>query len=131
MKRIKLFLRRMAGRVVTYYCNRIYRKAVQRADGYHAEHRDAYYVITDPANKYQLVTISRRHFRKMKHDAQRSMSDMLYWSRDYNMRLVKDGCWYHTPDRGENNPMSPRQKELMRLVFIKSGLMKAGLVEKK
>ena len=129
MTKIKKFFRRLAGRIVTYYCNRIYRKAVERADGYHKQTHEAYYVITDPGNKYQLVTINRRHFRKMKHDAQKSMTDMLYWSYKYNMSLVKDGCWYHTPDRGENNAMSPRQKELMRRVFIKSGLKKARLVD--
>lgn len=129
MSKFKQFLRRLAGRVVTYYCNRIYRQAVKRADGYHKEHHEAYYVITDPGNKYQLVTINRRHFRRMKHDAQKSLADMLYWSPQYSMKLVKDGCWYHTPDRGENNAMSSRQKELMRLVFIKSGLKKAKLID--
>ena len=129
MSRIRKFFFFFFGRIVTYYCNRIYRKAVERADGYHKQTREAYYVITDPGNKYQLVTINRRHFRKMKHDAQKSMTDMLYWSHKYNMSLVKDGCWYHTPDRGENNAMTPRQKELMRLVFIKSGLKKARLVD--
>lgn len=68
----------------------------------------------------------------MKHDAQRwtNPNFEMYYSKDYNISLVKDGCWYRTCDKEGNNGLSAKDIEARRLFFIRVGLTRAKLLDR-
>lgn len=127
--------RRIAGRLVTWHCDRVYRKAVEHAEARHSEDGNAFYVVDHPVREGRLVVISRREFRGLRERARRDFvsrpEGRIFWDNGYNMSKVKDGCWYHTADRGGNNAMDERTRNLRRLMFLRIGLRRAGLVETK
>ena len=128
---MKKFFKKIAGLLVTWYYNRLYRKAVRLADEQHAKDHDTYYVIDHLFKGQTLSVVNRRTFRMMKHDAQRwtNPNYEMYYSKDYNISLVKEGCWYRTPDRAGNNGLSRREIEVRRLALVRIGLVKAKLIE--
>lgn len=130
---MKKFFRKIAAKLVTLYYRRMYKKGVEACDKMHAEKKHAYYLIDWPNgdNKYVLRPISRRGFRALKHWAQGFYFgvDMKYWSKDYNMSTLREGAWYFTPDRAENNGISSKEKEVRRLAFLREGLRRAKLLD--
>ena len=52
-----------------------------------------------------------------------------YWSKDYNMALLREGAWYYTPDRAEKDGLTPKEKEIRRLAFLREGLRRAKLLD--
>ena len=116
--------------VVTYYCNRIYRKAVEAADERHAKDREMFYVVDHLIKGQTLTVINRRMFRKMKMDAQRWQNPLyeIYFDNEYNLQMLKDSGWYHTADRSEQNGLTEKDKEVRRLAFIRMGLRRAKLI---
>lgn len=128
---MKKFFKKIAGILVTWYYSRLYKKAVSMADKAHEEKGETFYVI-DHLYKGQLLSVvNRKMFRQMKHDAQRwtNPSYEMYYMKDYNISLVKEGCWYHTADRSGYNAMSEQQKEIRRLALVRIGLVRAKLLE--
>lgn len=119
---IKAFFRRMAIYVVTAYANRIYRKAVEAADKRHAEEKEAIYVTNGAVNPSSLCTYNRKQFRKAKRFLK------VYDNKSFNIPAFKSASWYYTPNRAEQDGMSPRTKELRRLAFVKYVLQNAKLV---
>jgi hypothetical protein len=117
MKRIKRFFNRLAIMVVTAYGNRIYRKAVKAADERHAQEKETIYVSYFGR---ELRTFNRAEFRYAK--------KKIGASRNYNMTAFRNAACYYTADRSGKNGMSPRDKELRRLAFIKFLLINAKLV---
>ena len=83
------------------------------------------------ASGYVLKPLSRRGFRSLKHWAQGFYFgvDMKYWSKDYNMSVLREGAWYFTPDKAENNGLSAQEKEVRRLAFLREGLRRAKLLD--
>lgn len=128
---MKKFFRKIAGMLVTWYYGRIYRKAVKMADEQHEKDGDTYYVIDHLFKGQMLSVVNRRTFRMMKHDAQRwtNPNYEMYYSKDYNISLVKEGCWYRTADRSGNGALSARDIEVRRLALVRIGLVKAKLIE--
>lgn len=120
--KIKGFTRRLAIYFVTIYANRIYRRAVESADKRHEELGETIYVANGVANAKILRTYTRAEFRRVK----RLMH--IYKSDKFTIPEFRKGCWYHTPDRSEKNALSPQEKELRRLAFVKLLLMNAKLV---
>lgn len=133
MKGIKKLARKIAALIVTYYYNRIYKKAVAEADRRHKEEGGMMYVVDHFVKGQTLSIIDRAGFRKMKHDAQRTNklapNWLQYFSPEYNTQLIKDGSWYHTADRSENNGLSKVDIEARKTVFVKIGLQRAKLLD--
>lgn len=115
---MKKFFKKIAKYVVAAYANRLYRKAVKIADKRHIEEKTTIYVISSYFDSSHLLTCSRSEFRAMKrvcHFMVHHISDM------------KQGCWYHTADKGENNPMSATDTEARRIAFIRMMIKRAKL----
>lgn len=131
---MKKFFRRIAARLVTMYYRRMYRKGVEQCDKLHAEKKWAYYLIDwpDKNGRRVLKPLNRKGFRNLKHWSQEFYFgvDMKYWSNDYNMSVLREGAWYYTPDRAETKGMTPQEKEIRRLAFIREGLRRAGLLDR-
>ena len=116
---MKKFFRKLAGYIVTYYANRIYRKAVKEADRVHAERKERIYVASSIEDVRELVIYNRYKFRKMK--------NRLFIPKYYISNL-KHGAWYYTADRGEQNGLTPEEKEIRRLAFVRHVLHRAKLI---
>ena len=86
---MRKFFRRLAAAVVTYYCDRIYRKAVKAADERHEKEHEMFYVVDHLIKGQTLTVINRRMFRKMKMDAQRWTNPMyeIYFDKEYNLQV--------------------------------------------
>lgn len=117
---MKKFFRKIAGFIVTVYANRIYRKAVKEADKLHEVRRERFYVASSIEDVRELVIYNRYKFRQMKN---RLMIPKFYISN------LKDGAWYHTADRGEENGLTEQEKDIRRLAFIKHVLHRAKLLD--
>ena len=130
---MKKYFRKIAARFVTWYYRRMYQKGAQACDRLHEEKKWAYYLIDWPApnGKRVLKPLNRRGFRNLKHWAQEFYFgvDMKYWSGDYTMQTLRDGAWYYTPDRAEKGGMTPEEKEIRRLAFLREGLRRAKLLD--
>lgn len=135
MKRLKAFAKRLASLLVTYYYNRIYRKAVEAADKRHKEEGKMMYVVDHLVKDQTLTVIDRSQFRRMKHEMQKIgfrnkvENWQMYWSEQYGTGILKDGAWYHTPDGSGSNGLSAVDKEARRLLFIRVGLYRAKLID--
>lgn len=116
---MKKFFKALAGYVVTAYANRIYRRAVKEANMRHKNEKEMIYVASSIEDVRTLMTYNRRQFRMMK--------NRLFIPKFYISNL-KDGAWYHTPDRGEAHGLSPKEKEARRLAFVKHVLHRAKLL---
>lgn len=127
MSKFSEFKRRLAGRIVTYYRNRMYWKAVQKADERHAKDGEMIYVIDHFVKGQLLSAINRKEFRLIKHSAQKLHKDSAYWSPQYGVEMLKQQCWYHTADRSGNNGLTAKDKEIRRLAFIRKGLKEARI----
>lgn len=117
--------------VVTYYCNRVYKKAVKAADERHAKDKETFYVVDHLIKGQTLSVINRKMFRKMKMDAQRWRNPLykIYFDNGYNIEMLKNTGWYHTADRSGQNALSEKDKEIRRLAFIRLGLQRAKLID--
>lgn len=116
---MKKYLRRLAGYFVTIYANWLYRKAVDEAERIHEVRGERIYVASSIEDVRNLVIINRARFRQMK---QRLMIPKFY------IENLRDGAWYYTADRGEQNALPLQEKEIRRLAFVKHVLHRAGLV---
>lgn len=117
---MKKFFRSIAKYVVTLYANRIYCKAVKVADKRHEIEKEMIYVASSLADFRELNTYNRRQFRLMK--------NRLFIPKHYICNL-KNGAWYHTADRGGKNGLSPQEKEIRRLAFVRHLLHRAKLLD--
>lgn len=116
---MKKFFRKLAGYIVTIYANRIYRKAVKEADRVHAERKERIYVASSIEDVRELVIYNRYKFRQMK--------NRLFIPKFYISNL-KDGAWYYTGDRLEQGCLTPEEKEIRRLAFVRHVLHRAKLI---
>jgi hypothetical protein len=116
---MKKFFRKLAGYIVTIYANRIYRKAVKEADKYHEVHRERFYVASSIEDVRELVIYNRYKFRQIK--------NRLFIPKFYISNL-KDGAWYYTGDRLEQGCLTPEEKEIRRLAFVRHVLHRAKLI---
>lgn len=116
---MKKFFRKLAGYFVTIYTNRIYRKAVKEADRVHAERKERIYVASSIEDVRKLEIYNRYKFRKMK--------GKLFIPNFYIANL-KDGAWYYTGDRLEQGCLTPEEKEVRRLAFVRHVLHRAKLI---
>ena len=130
---MKKYFRNIAAKLVTWYYRRMYEKGVQACDKLHAEKKWAYYLIDwpDRHGKRVLQPLNRRGFRNLRSWAREFYFgvDMKYWSKDYNMAHLREGAWYFTADRAEKNGITPEEKEIRRLAFLREGLRRAKLLE--
>lgn len=122
-KSIRAFFRRMAVYVVTAYGNRIYKKAVIAAEERHKKDGEMIYVSNGAIDASVLRTYNRKEFRKAKRIL--GIKD----NKNFNLGMLKKSAWYHTANRLEQDAMTPKQKELRRLAFIKNLLRQAKLVD--
>lgn len=123
------FRRRLAGNIVTYYYNRQYRKAVAEAERRHKDEGTTIYVIDHFIKGQLLSTINRKQFRFIKHAAQETHRNMLFWSPKYGTDMLREQAWYHTADGSGKNVLSPTEIERRRLALIRAGLKKARLLK--
>lgn len=116
---MRKFFRRLAGYIVTIYANRIYRQAVKEADKVHAKRKERIYVASSIEDVRELVIYNRYKFRQMK--------KRLFIPKFYISNL-KDGAWYYTADRSEKGGLTPEEKEIRRLAFVRHVLHRAKLL---
>lgn len=116
---MKKFFRKLAGYIVTIYANRIYRKAVEAADKLHEARGERFYVASSIEDVRELVIYNRYKFRQMK--------KKLFIPKYYISNL-KDGAWYYTADRSEQNGLTQEEKEIRRLAFVRHVLHRAKLI---
>jgi hypothetical protein len=128
---MKRLFKKLAGILVTWYYSRLYNKAVKLADEQHERKGETFYVIDHIYKGQMLSVVNRGTFRRMKHDAQRwtNPNYEMYYAKEYNLSLVKEGCWYRTPDRSGNNGLSKRDIEVRRLALVRIGLVRAKLLD--
>lgn len=117
---MKKFIRKMALYVATAYANRIYRKAVKAAELRHQQEQQMIYVASDPIDSSILRTYNRQEFRNVKR--------ILKKTTDFNISILKAGCWYHTANKIGADALSEREKEIRRLAFVKTRLLAAKLI---
>lgn len=117
---MKKLFKKIARFVVTVYANRIYRKGVKIADKRHETEKEMIYLASSMVDIRQLVTLNRRQFRYMK--------NRLFIPKHYISNL-KNGAWYHTADRGEQRGLTPQEKEIRRLAFVRHVLHRAKLLD--
>ena len=117
---MKLF-KKLAAIVVTAYANYLYKQAVREADErYQREHTMIYVASKNFAPDY-LTTYNRERFKIEK-------KVFGYHARLLTLQTLKQGCYYHTPDRAGNQKMSEEEKERRRLFFVRERLQKARLI---
>lgn len=121
---MKKWFRKLAVMVVTIYANYLYRKAVRIADKRHAQEKQMIYVASKNFHPDYLTTYDRARFKREK-------KVFGFHARLLTLQTLKNGCYYHTPDRAGNQAMSEREKERRRLYFIRERLIKARLKELK
>ena len=115
---MKKIFSKPAGYVVTAYANRLYRKAVEKADKRHQEEGTMIYVISSFSDESNLITCNRKEFRAIKEALK---------IRSQHIDSLKAGSWYHTPDAIDRNGLAPIDKEARRLAFVRMILKRAGL----
>jgi hypothetical protein len=114
---MKKFFKKIARYVVAAYANRLYKKAVKRADERHEKERIMVYVISSFFDDKHLVCCNRKEFRMMKAKLRLR----------HHIQTLKEGCWYHTADAIERNGLDPRDQEARKRVFVRMLIKKAGL----
>lgn len=115
---MKKFFKKIARYVVAAYANRLYRKAVKKAEERHAQEKTMIYVISSLLDDSQLVCCSRKEFREVKEKLR---------LRDLKIEGLKAGSWYHTADAIDRNGINPIDKEARRIAFVRMLIEKAGL----
>ena len=121
MSKFNDFRKNIAGRIVSYYRNRVYQKAVAKADRRAADENTTIYVIDHFIKGQTLSCVNRKEFRFIKHSAQKLHKGDQFYSPQYGMKMLREQCWYHT------GGLSEKEKEVRRLSFIRDGLKKARL----
>lgn len=121
------FRKAIAGRIVTFYCERAYKKAVLLADQRHNEEGETFYVIDHYEKRKLLSVINRSEFRRIKHLAQKMHRNEMFWSNYYNINMLRKQCWYHTPNRSGGNALSETDKDIRHSALIRKVLKDARL----
>ena len=115
---MRKFFKKIASYAVAAYANRLYRKAVQKAEERSAQEKTMIYVISSFFDDSQLVCCSRHEFRTVKEKLR---------LRHLKVDGLKAGSWYHTGDAIGRNGISPADKEARRIAFVRMLLRKANL----
>ena len=118
---IKWPFRRLAVIVVTAWANHLYKQGVAMADERHKREGDTIYLAARLFRTDRMTTYNRDEFRAFKRACGQK-------ARLHTTTTLKNGCYYHTPDRAGNNGMSERDKEIRRRFFIKERLTLAKLI---
>lgn len=96
----------------TAYADRMYRNAVKKADRLYAANRQHYYVCSSPYDPRKLVVLDRKTFRELKRK-------LGIKGEGNDMSALRDGSFYHTPDKSGNGGLSEREKEIRRLAYLR------------
>ena len=115
---MRKFFKKIASYVVAAYANRLYRKAVQKAEERHQHEKTMIYIISSFFDESQLVCCSRKEFRECKEKLR---------LRHLKIDGLKAGSWYHTTDSIGRNGLNPADKEARRIAFVRMILKRAGL----
>lgn len=121
MNIFKKFFRKLAALVVTVYANRIYKQAVRNADIRHAKEKTMIYVASQVFHPDRLTTYDKARFKTEK-------KVFGYHARILTLQTLKNGCYYHTPDKAGNQAMTEKEKEVRRRAFVKERLAAAKLL---
>lgn len=115
---MKKFFNKIAKYVVAAYANRLYKKAVKKAEERNAKENTMIYVISSFFDESQLVCCSRKEFREAKEKMR---------LRHLKMDGLKAGSWYHTADAIGRNGLNPIDQEARRIAFVRMILKRANL----
>lgn len=118
---MKKVFRNLAIWVVTLWANYTYKKVVEMADREHALKHTMIYVASKNFRPDQLTTYDRTRFKAEK-------KVFGYAANLLTLQTLKNGCYYHTPDRVGNQAMSEHDKEVRRRFFVTERLHKAKLI---
>lgn len=117
---MKNIWKKIAKYIVVIYSRRQYNKAVKLADKQHLIDKKMYYATLAPYNKKRLIIVNRNQFRAIKRK-------LKIYDRAHGSLQLRDGCFYHTPDAGEDKRLSASEVEVRRIAFIKYILTNAKL----
>lgn len=106
---------------VTLWATRTWEQAVRRADERHEKEKVMIYVASQTFRPDVLTTYDKWRFKVEK-------SVYGYHARTLSLQTLKNGCYYHTPDRAGNQAMSKEEIERRKRFFIRERLEKARLV---
>ena len=120
-KFIRRIFRRPAIAVVTIWANYTYKKIVKIADERHRREHTMIYVASQSFHPDMLTTYDRRRFKIEK-------SVYGWQARLLTLQSLKNGCYYHTPDKVGNQALSEKEKERRRKAFVKERLKLAKLI---
>lgn len=115
---MKKLFNKIARYVVAAYANRLYAKAVKKAEQRHAEEKTMIYVISSFLDESLLVCCSRKEFREVKEKL---------GLRQLKIDGLKAGSWYHSADAIDRNGMAPIDKEARRIAFVRMVIAKSNL----
>ena len=118
---MRRLFRRLAVIVVTAWANYTYNTAVAQADARYRREHTMIYVASKNFQPDYLTTYDKNRFKAEKHV-------FGYAARLLTLQTLKNGCYYHTPDKAGNQGMSEKDKELRRQFFIRERLQKAKLI---
>jgi len=118
---MKRLFRKLAILVVTLWANYTYKKVVAMADERYRRERTMIYVASKNFHPDQLTTYDKWRFKAEK-------QVFGFHARLLTLQTLKNGCYYHTPDKAGNQAMSEHDKEVRRRFFIEERLRKAKLI---
>lgn len=113
--------KKLSTRVVTFYANYLFNKAKKKADALHEENKEMYYVASKVFHPNTLTIYNRRRFKIEKEAFGH------HHTRCLTLVSLKNGCYYHTPDRAGNQAMTQKEIDRRRKFFIRERLVKAKL----
>lgn len=113
--------KKLAAVVVTAYARYLYRNAKDKADRMYSRNPQMYYVASQVFHPNTLTIYDRARFKAEKHAFGRA-------AELTTLIQLKNGCYYHTPDKAGNQAMTKHEMEVARRFFIKERLYKAKLI---
>lgn len=118
---MKKTFKKIASLCVTAYAKRIYEQAVFLADDCHKKDGDMYFVITNPQNNKKLMCINTKQFLDIRHK-------LNIPSKELPIQMLKNQCWYRTPNKNGKDCLGPRDLTVRKLAFCRELLTKAHLI---
>lgn len=114
--------KRLAVKVVTLYAKFLFKRAKEKADQLYEKNHEMYYVASQVFHPDTLTIYNRKRFKIEKEVFG------YYHTRCLTLVSLKNGCYYHTPDKAGNQAMSQKEIERRKQYFIKERLHKAKLL---
>lgn len=112
--------KKLAALCVTAYANLLFKTAMKKADRLYRENHQMYYVASQVFRPNVLTIYDRKKFKIEK-------VVLGFAARITTLQTLKNGCYYHTPDKAGNQAMTAHDIEVRRRYFVRERLSLAKL----